>query len=123
MSGSQYQYIGSMFKDKVEFVKNHFEQLTDKDYPNFNQASTDAIYKKLIDFKYQIIRIMEDPDFPSQERSYYQSLLDEYNIVINNLGQYVSFQVSNGGKKRKVLGGEERVEDINYFYFTNKNIK
>lgn len=93
--------IRTILKTKLEYVIDHFDELSNKGNPNFDQSVTDGIYNKLIQYKYQINNIINMPDFPNEERSNFESLLNEYNRVINDLGQYLSFTQTNGGSKRR----------------------
>lgn len=92
--------IRTILKSKLQYVTDHFDELTNKDNPNFDQSVTDGIYNKLINYKYQIIHIINMSDFPNEERSNFETLLNEYNRVINDLGQYISLTNAAGGRKR-----------------------
>jgi len=100
--------IRNILKSKLQYVTDHFDELTNKDNPNFDQAITDGIYNKLISYKCQIIHIMNMSDFPSEERNNYGTLLNEYNRVINDLGQYISSTNGIGGRKRTKKGRKPR---------------
>jgi len=88
--------IRSILKNKLQYVIDNFDTFINKENPSFDQNVTDGIYNKLLDYKYQINNIMSYDDFPIEERMRYETLLNEYNRVINNLAQYVSFH--GGGK-------------------------